>query len=134
MRELAAAGVPVSVETTQATVAEAAVAAGAVLVNDVSGGSADPAMARVVAAARVPWVLNHSRGTSRDMYAAAGYDDVVREVSEELVTRADGAVRAGARPDRPILDPGPGFAKRGSSTGCSTPTSTDSSAWGFPLP
>ncbi|MEU9335684.1 dihydropteroate synthase [Streptomyces sp. NPDC048290] len=113
VRELTEAGVPVSVDTTRAAVAEAALAAGAVLVNDVSGGLADPAMARVVAAAGVPWVLNHSRGTSRDMYAGAVYGDVVREVSDELLARADDAVRAGVRPDRLILDPGLGFAKRG---------------------
>ncbi|MFD9209195.1 dihydropteroate synthase [Streptomyces sioyaensis] len=113
VRELAAAGVPVSIDTTRAAVAEAAVAAGAVLVNDVSGGLADPAMARIVAAAEVPWVLNHSRGPSRDMYATAGYDDVVREVAAELLRRVDDAVEAGVHPDRLILDPGLGFAKRG---------------------
>ncbi|MFJ9582325.1 dihydropteroate synthase [Streptomyces acidicola] len=113
VRELAAAGVPVSIDTTRAAVADAAVAAGAVLVNDVSGGLADPAMARVVAAAGVPWVLNHSRGASRDMYAAAVYDDVVREVSVELMMRVNAAVEAGVRPDQLILDPGLGFAKRG---------------------
>ena len=113
VRELAAAAVPVSIDTTRAAVADAAVAAGAVLVNDVSGGVADPAMARIVAAAGVPWVLNHSRGASRDMYAAARYDDVVREVSVELMMRVDDAVEAGVHPDRLILDPGLGFAKRG---------------------
>ncbi|WP_181784493.1 dihydropteroate synthase, partial [Pseudonocardia pini] len=84
-----------------------------VLVNDVSGGLADPAMARVVAEARVPWVLNHSRGTSRDMYSAAVYTDVVREVAAELVMRVDDAVEAGVDPARLILDPGLGFAKHG---------------------
>ncbi|MFE1176433.1 dihydropteroate synthase [Streptomyces sp. NPDC058773] len=113
VRELAAAKVPVSIDTTRAAVAEAAVAAGAVLVNDVSGGLADPAMARIVAAAGVPWVLNHSRGPSRDMYATAGYDDIVREVAAELLLRVDDAVEAGVPPDRLILDPGLGFAKRG---------------------
>ncbi len=112
VERLAAAGVAVSVDTTRAAVAEAAVAAGAVLVNDVSGGLADPAMAAVVAGARVPWVLNHSRGTSRDMYSAAVYGDVVREVAEELRMRVDDAVEAGVAPDRLVLDPGLGFAKR----------------------
>jgi len=71
VERLALAGIAVSIDTTRAAVAEAALAAGAALVNDVSGGLADPAMARVVATAQVPWVLNHSRGTSHNMYAAA---------------------------------------------------------------
>jgi dihydropteroate synthase len=111
VERLAAAGVAVSIDTTRAAVAEAAVAAGAVLVNDVSGGLSDPAMAGVVAAAGVPWVLNHSRGGSRDMYAAAVYRDVVREVADELRMRIDDAVEAGVDPDRLVLDPGLGFAK-----------------------
>ncbi|WP_224391941.1 dihydropteroate synthase [Pseudonocardia sp. ICBG1293] len=111
VERLAAAGVAVSIDTTRAAVAEAAVAAGAVLVNDVSGGLADPAMAGVVAATGVPWVLNHSRGGSRDMYAAAVYRDVVREVADELRMRVDDAVEAGVDPDRLVLDPGLGFAK-----------------------
>jgi dihydropteroate synthase len=110
--ELTAAGVAVSIDTTRAAVAEAAVGAGAVLVNDVSGGLADPRMAPVVADAEVAWVLNHSRGTSRDMYSAAVYDDVVRDVSAELLMRVDDAVEAGVDPARLILDPGLGFAKR----------------------
>ncbi|WP_369131090.1 dihydropteroate synthase [Modestobacter roseus] len=110
--ELTAAGVAVSVDTTRAAVAEAAIAAGAVLVNDVSGGLADPAMARVVADAGVPWVLMHWRGHSRDMYAAASYTDVVAEVRAELTARADAAVAAGVDAGRLVLDPGLGFAKR----------------------
>ncbi|MGY1844620.1 dihydropteroate synthase [Modestobacter sp. SYSU DS0875] len=110
--ELTAAGVAVSVDTTRAAVAEAAITAGAVLVNDVSGGLADPAMARVVADAGVPWVLMHWRGHSRDMYAAARYRDVVAEVRRELTARADAAVAAGVDAGRLVLDPGLGFAKR----------------------
>ncbi|MBQ0825968.1 dihydropteroate synthase [Streptomyces sp. RG38] len=109
--ELAAAGVRVSVDTTRAAVAEAAVGAGAALVNDVSGGLADPAMARVVAGAGVPWVIGHWRGASRDMYAGAVYDDVVAEVRAELLARADAAVAAGVDAGRLILDPCLGFAK-----------------------
>ncbi|WP_433556020.1 dihydropteroate synthase [Pseudonocardia xinjiangensis] len=112
VERLAAAGIAVSIDTTRAAVAEAAVGAGAVLVNDVSGGLHDPAMAGVVAAAGVPWVLNHSRGASRDMYSAAVYDDVVRDVTTELLMRVDDAVEAGVAPERLILDPGFGFAKR----------------------
>jgi dihydropteroate synthase len=111
--ELAAAGVRVSVDTTRAEVAEAALAAGAVLINDVSGGLADAGMAKLVADAGVPWVLMHWRGHSRDMYAAAVYDDVVTEVCTELSARVDDAVAAGVDPGQLVLDPGIGFAKNG---------------------
>ncbi|WP_239520287.1 dihydropteroate synthase [Blastococcus saxobsidens] len=109
--ELAAAGVAVSVDTMRARVAEAAVEAGAVLVNDVSGGLADPAMAEVVAATGVPWVLTHWRGPSRQMYAGAEYRDVVDQVREELLARVDVALAAGVDSQRLVLDPGLGFAK-----------------------
>lgn len=108
---LAAAGVPVSVDTTRATVAAAALAAGARVVNDVSGGLADPAMAEVVADAGCPWVLMHWRGHSRDMQQLATYDDVVADVRTELVQRADAALAAGVDPRRLVIDPGLGFAK-----------------------
>ncbi len=111
IRELVAEGVPVSVDTTRAEVAEAAVEAGAAVVNDVSGGLADPAMAKVVAAARVPWILMHWRGHSERMQVLARYDDVVGEVRAELSARVDAAVLAGVHPDRLVLDPGLGFAK-----------------------
>jgi dihydropteroate synthase len=111
--ELAGGGVAVSVDTTRAEVAEAALAAGAVLVNDISGGLADAGMAKLVADAGVPWVLMHWRGHSRDMYAAAVYDDVVTEVCTELAARVDDAVAAGVDPAQLVLDPGLGFAKNG---------------------
>ncbi|NEK60558.1 dihydropteroate synthase [Geodermatophilus sabuli] len=110
--ELAAAGVRVSVDTTRAEVAEAALGAGAVLVNDVSGGLADAGMARLVADAGVPWVLMHWRGHSREMYAAARYGDVVTEVCAELTARVEDVVAAGVAPEQLVLDPGLGFAKR----------------------
>ena len=110
--ELTAAGVPVSVDTTRASVAAAAIEAGAVIVNDVSGGRADPGMAGVVSSAGVSWVLTHARGDSRDMYATAVYDDVVREVATELRACVDDAIAAGVDPGRLIVDPGIGFAKR----------------------
>ncbi len=109
---LASAGVAVSIDTTRAAVAEAAVDAGAVLVNDVSGGLADPAMASVVARLGVPWVLMHWRGHSRTMDRAAHYVDVVAEVRDELSARVEAAVAAGVDPSRLVLDPGIGFAKR----------------------
>lgn len=111
VRALVAEGVPVSIDTTRAAVAEAALGAGAQLVNDVSGGLADPGMAHVVAAARVPWVLMHWRGHSARMQENAGYEDVVAEVRGELVERVDAAVLAGVDPARIVLDPGLGFAK-----------------------
>jgi dihydropteroate synthase len=111
IRELSAAGVRTSVDTTRAEVAEAAIAAGAALVNDVSGGLADAGMAKLVADAGVPWVLMHWRGHSREMYAAARYGDVVTEVCAELTARVEDAVAAGVAPEQLVLDPGLGFAK-----------------------
>jgi len=111
VRELAAAGVTVSIDTTRAAVAQAAIEAGAVLVNDVSGGLADPAMAPAVAGAGVPWVLMHWRGHSKVMTALATYDDVVTEVCAELLVRVDAAVAAGVSASSLVLDPGLGFAK-----------------------
>ncbi|WP_197523142.1 dihydropteroate synthase [Actinokineospora pegani] len=112
VRALAAAGVAVSVDTTRAAVAEAALDAGAQVINDVSGGRADPAMAGVAAASGAPWVLMHWRGHSADMAALATYGDVVADVRAELLTQVDAALAAGVAPERIVLDPGLGFAKR----------------------
>lgn len=103
--------VPVSVDTMRADVAAAALDAGAVLVNDVSGGLADPDMAPLVAARRVPFVAMHWRGHSHDMQARAHYDDVVEDVTAELAARVEALVAAGIRPADIVLDPGFGFAK-----------------------
>jgi dihydropteroate synthase len=111
VRELAAAGVPVSIDTTRARVAEAALSAGAAVVNDVSGGLADPDMARVVRDAGCPWVLMHWRGHAREMGELARYTDVVADVRAELGQRIDEALRAGVAADRIVIDPGLGFAK-----------------------
>jgi dihydropteroate synthase len=111
IRELAAAGVPLSVDTSRSAVAAAALAAGAAVVNDVSGGLADPAMTKVVADAGCPYVIMHWRGHSRRMAELARYRDVVREVCAELRARADEALAAGIAADRIIVDPGLGFAK-----------------------
>jgi dihydropteroate synthase len=111
LRELAASGVPCSVDTTRAAVAEAALEAGAIMVNDVSGGLADPAMAPTMARCRVPWILMHWRGHSDRMNELASYSDVVAEVRAELVARVDAAVLAGVDPGALVLDPGLGFAK-----------------------
>ncbi|MFD5437604.1 dihydropteroate synthase [Kitasatospora sp. NPDC127067] len=111
VRELSDAGVMVSVDTMRATVAERAVEAGAAIVNDVSGGLADPAMARVAAETGAPFVVMHWRGQSADMYATAVYDDVVRDVVAELTDRVEALLAAGVKEDQLILDPGLGFAK-----------------------
>ncbi|GDY54725.1 dihydropteroate synthase [Streptomyces violaceusniger] len=111
VRELAAAGALVSVDTMRAAVAERAVAAGARLVNDVSGGGADPAMVPMVAAAGVPFVVMHWRGRSIDMDNRAVYADVVGEVVAELRVGLERAVAGGIDPERIVVDPGLGFAK-----------------------
>ncbi|RKN43220.1 dihydropteroate synthase [Streptomyces hoynatensis] len=112
VRELAAEGVLVSVDTMRASVAERSVAMGARLVNDVSGGRADGRMVPTVAEARVPFVVMHWRGQSIDMNERAGYADVVGEVIDELRRSLDAAVAGGIAADRIIADPGLGFAKR----------------------
>jgi dihydropteroate synthase len=109
---LADAGIPVSIDTTRAEVADAALATGAVLVNDVSGGLADPAMADLVADARVPFVAMHWRGQSDRMEQLAVYGDVVADVRAELERRVEALVDSGVNADRVVLDPGFGFAKR----------------------
>jgi dihydropteroate synthase len=109
---LVAAGLPVSVDTMRAEVAEQAVRAGARLVNDVSGGLADPEMPRLVGAAGVPYVVMHWRGHSHSMDSRAVYQDVVREVAEELSRRVDVVTAQGVDPAMIVLDPGLGFAKR----------------------
>jgi dihydropteroate synthase len=109
VRELAALGAVVSVDTTRATVARAAVEAGAVMVNDVSGGLGDPEMLSTVAALGVAYVAMHWRGPSADMQTRAEYDDVVLDVCAELSVRRDAAAAAGVQDV--VLDPGLGFAK-----------------------
>ncbi|NJA59789.1 dihydropteroate synthase, partial [Streptomyces sp. NEAU-H3] len=111
VRALAAEGVTLSVDTMRARVAEAALDAGAHLVNDVSGGLADAAMVPMVAATGAPFVVMHWRGFSEDMNARAVYADVVGEVVSELEQRMAAVVGAGVAPERVLLDPGLGFAK-----------------------
>ncbi|GAA4781691.1 MULTISPECIES: dihydropteroate synthase [Streptomyces] len=111
VRGLASEGVAVSVDTMRASVAEQAVAAGARLVNDVSGGLADPRMVPVVAAAGAPFVVMHWRGFSADMNSRAVYRDVVAEVTAELAERLDAVVSGGIAFERLVVDPGLGFAK-----------------------
>ena len=108
---LAADGVTVSVDTMRASVAEAAVEAGAALVNDVSGGRADPDMFATVARLGVPYVLMHWRAHSDVMHQHTTYDDVVADVAAELRDQLDVATAAGIDASRIALDPGIGFAK-----------------------
>ncbi|WP_412753900.1 dihydropteroate synthase [Krasilnikovia sp. M28-CT-15] len=133
IRQLAAAGVPLSIDTTRAEVAAAALEAGAVIVNDVSGGLADPGMAAVVAAARCPWILMHWRGHSRDMQDRATYADVVAEVRAELLARVADATRAGVAPEQLILDPGLGFAKQAEHNWALSTHLDELVALGFPV-
>jgi dihydropteroate synthase len=109
--ELAGDGVLVSVDTMRAEVARQAVAAGAGLVNDVSGGRADPLMLATVAELGVPYVLMHWRAHSTTMQQHATYADVAGEVTRELAEQRDRAVAAGIDPGRIALDPGIGFSK-----------------------
>ncbi len=111
VERLAAAGAIVSVDTMRASVARAALDAGARIVNDVSGGLADPELPRLVAEAGVPYVLMHWRGHSETMQEHAVYRDVVAEVRAELEQRVAAVVAAGVAPEQIVLDPGLGFAK-----------------------
>ncbi len=114
IKELAGQGVTVSIDTMHADVARAALQSGARIVNDVSGGRADPAMAPLVAEAGVPWVLMHWRPVSSGRpHQAPRYRDVVAEVRDELLAGVDDAVAAGVDPAKLIIDPGLGFAKTG---------------------
>ncbi|HEX5729725.1 dihydropteroate synthase [Microbacterium sp.] len=113
VRALAEAGVAVSIDTMNASTAIAAVDAGARIVNDVSGGLADPELLAAVATTTADLVLGHWRGPSADMYARAEYDDVVHDVMRELEERVEAAAIAGIPPGRLIIDPGIGFGKKG---------------------
>jgi dihydropteroate synthase len=114
VKELAAQGITVSIDTMHAEVARAALQSGARIVNDVSGGRADPAMAPLLAEAGVPWVLMHWRPVSSDRpHETPHYRDVVAEVRAELLAAVDDAVAAGVDPAQLVIDPGLGFAKTG---------------------
>lgn len=114
VKELAAQGITVSIDTMHADVARAALENGARIVNDVSGGRADPAMAPLVAEAGVLWVLMHWRSVSSSRpHEAPHYREVVAEVRSELLAGVDDAVAAGVDPAKLVIDPGLGFAKTG---------------------
>ena len=110
--ELAELGATLSIDTTRANIAQAAIGAGATLVNDVSGGLADPKMAALIASnSNIQYVAMHWRGHSKDMQKAAEYQKVVTEVKDELDDRVIALTKAGVLPEQIILDPGIGFAK-----------------------
>lgn len=112
IKELAGQGLTVSIDTMHADVAKAALESGARIVNDVSGGRADPGMAPLLADAKVPWILMHWRSVSAERpHDVPEYRDVVAEVRDELLASVDAAVAAGVDPDNVIIDPGLGFAK-----------------------
>ena len=111
IRALTREGVPVSIDTMRASVAAAAVEAGAVMLNDVSGGLADEGMGSVAAESGLPYVVMHWRAHSAEMSRRAVYGDVVSEVVEELGQRVESLVAVGVRRDQLVVDPGLGFAK-----------------------
>lgn len=104
--------IPISIDTTKATVAQAAIAAGADIVNDVSGGEYDPQMLATVARLGIPYILMHMRGTPATMQQMTDYDDVVEEVLGYFETQIDRAVESGIDRSNIIIDPGIGFAKK----------------------
>ena len=130
---LADEGAVLSVDTMRAEVAHACVAAGVAIVNDVSGGLADPAMLATVADLEVPYVVMHWRAHSTHMQNLAHYDDVVTDVRDELAARAEAALAAGISEDRLILDPGIGFAKSGEHNWALLRRLDALTALGFPL-
>ena len=111
--ELAATGTVVSIDTMRPRVAAEAVARGARLINDVSGGQADPDMLPLVAGLGLPYLCMHWRGHSTDMQSRATYGDVVADVIAELGRQVDSVLEAGITKDRLIVDPGFGYAKTG---------------------
>jgi len=110
--ELAELGITISVDTTRSNIAQAAIGAGAIIVNDVSGGLADSKMASVIANnPAVQYVVMHWRGHSKNMQEAAQYKSVVTEVKDELDARIIALTQSGVAPEQIVLDPGIGFAK-----------------------
>jgi len=111
IKELAKTGVRISIDTMRASTARAAISAGAQIINDVSGGLADPEMLPTAAQLGVPYIAMHWRGHSKDMNSRAVYGDVVKDEIAELQERVNAALDAGITKGNLILDPGIGFAK-----------------------
>jgi dihydropteroate synthase len=112
LTELAKKKIPLSIDTTRATIAEKAIKIGASFVNDVSGGLADSTMYSLIAKnPQVQYIIMHWRAHSKTMQELATYKDVVKEVKEELEERINSAIEAGVNPEQIIIDPGIGFSK-----------------------
>jgi len=110
--KLSELGATLSIDTTRASIAQAAIGAGATIVNDVSGGLADPKMAALIASnPDIQYVVMHWRGHSKDMQKVAEYKNVVSEVKDELDDRVVALTKSGVLPEQIVLDPGIGFAK-----------------------
>jgi dihydropteroate synthase len=126
-------GVTVSVDTMRADVAERALDAGAVLINDVSGGRSDERMTQVAATSGTPIVLMHWRGHAEGMQKLTQYDDVVKDVVAELGAQVDEALAAGVRPEQVVVDPGLGFSKTGEQNWTVLANLDAFTALGYPL-
>jgi dihydropteroate synthase len=111
VRELSQLGIKISIDTMRSEVARKAIEVGASIINDVSGGLADPEMLTTAASLELPYIAMHWRGHSKDMNSQAVYKDVVSEVIEELQERITASLDAGIKKDNLIIDPGIGFAK-----------------------
>ena len=110
--ELSKKDVAISIDTTRAEVAQQAIKIGVSYINDVSGGLADPKMYKVIAEnPQVQYIIMHWRAHSKNMQELANYQDVVKEVKEELEARIESAIEAGVNPEQIIVDPGLGFSK-----------------------
>jgi len=133
IRELAAEGIAVSVDTLNASTASLAIDAGARFINDVSGGLADDDMARVAAQSGAVFIAGHWRGTSATMNDLAHYDDVVADVSRELSERVDALLASGMPRESIVLDPGLGFAKKSEHNWTLLAHLSQVAALGFPV-
>ena len=131
--ELAKHGVKISIDTMRASTAEAAISAGASIINDVSGGLADPLMLQTAARLQVPYIAMHWRGQSKDMNSRAIYTDVVIDVISELQERITAALDAGIDPKNLIIDPGLGFAKEADHNWAIIDAVDDFVALGYPV-
>ena len=125
--------VPISIDTYKAEVAERAMDLGATIINDISAFVYDPRIAEVAGRRRAAVILMHNRGRSEQMYEHAAYDDVVADVSREMVERAGAAMAAGVARNRIVLDPGIGFAKRAEHSLRALARLADFHALGFPI-
>ena len=131
--ELAKHGVKISIDTMRASTAEAAISAGASIINDVSGGLADPLMLQTAARLQVPYIAMHWRGQSKDMNSRAIYTDVVIDVISEIQERITAALDAGIDPNNLIIDPGLGFAKEADHNWAIIDAVDDFVALGYPV-